>query len=109
MRLDRMDSMAIRTYRRLPIASPDCLSMDARAKFFLHIPVALCTGCGNIELEDRRLGIVRGKNLVHSVAIGTDCGFIRARSHGAPMDAFLIREKRLCAVTASLHHKFLAV
>src|SRR6266550_5606044 len=98
MRFDRMDTMAIGADGRQSIATCDRLSMDTLSEFALHLGVALCTGRGDVELEDRGLGVAGGQNFVGSVAVGANRGFVGSSSDCLPVDTLLIRQEGLGTV-----------
>ena len=109
MRLDRVDSVAVRADRGQPVAARDCLPVNALHEGLVDCRMALAAGGRNIELVDRRLGVVGGKNLVRAVAIGADRGLLRSFFDGAPMHAFLIGDEGLRALAVRLHQKLLPV
>ncbi len=75
----------------------------------LHIGVALAAGGGNIELVDRRLCVVGGKNLMRAMAVRADRRGLRAVLHRVSVDAVLVGHKDLRAAAGGLHQKLLAV
>ena len=94
--------MAIGAHRRLPVALGDGLSVDALLKLLRDRVVALAAGWRHIELEDRRLGILRVENLVSAVAIGADRGFLGSVRDRVSMNALLVRSDHLRALAAIL-------
>jgi len=90
VRLDGVNTVAVRAHWRLRIAARYCLSVDALSKFLLHRPMTFGTGARNVELEDRRLGIAGGQNLVRAVTIGAHGSLLGTGCNRATVDALLI-------------------
>src|SRR5450631_1092546 len=109
MRLDRVNPVAVRTYRSLRIPSRKRLAVNALHEGVVDFRVALAAGSRNIEFVDRRFSVVCGKNLVRSMTIGTDRGLLRSLLRRPPVNAFLVADERLRALTARLHQKLLPV
>src|SRR5438105_15074967 len=72
VRLDGVDSMALRAHRSLPIPTSDGLAVAALRTLFLHCTVARCTGFRHVELEDGGFRILGGQALLYTVTVGTD-------------------------------------
>ena len=75
MRLDRVNSVAVRAYRRHPIAARNSLPVDALVEGLFDVGVALAAGSRNVELGDGRLGVVGRGDLMRAVAISAYSGF----------------------------------
>lgn len=101
--------MAIRANRRLPVSARESLAMNALFELPFNRAMALAAGMGNVELEDRRLGVSRGRNVVRSVTIGTHCGLFHTLGHGLTVHAFPIRNKGLGGAAGGCHHELLVV
>ncbi len=71
-----MNPVAIGADRRLPVALGDRRAVNALLEFLRDRVVALAAGHRNVELEDRRLRILRVENLVRAVAVGADCSLL---------------------------------
>ena len=104
-----MDSVAVRADRRQSVAARDRLPVNALHVDALHIGVAPAAGGGDVELVDRRAGVVGGKNLMRAMAVRADGGGLRAVLHRAAVDAVLVGDEDLRAAAGRLHQKLLAV
>src|SRR5215472_10515737 len=109
MCFDGVNAVTVGADRGLPVAVCDRLSVNALRELLLNVVVTLGTSCRDVELEDGRLGVAGGENLVRSMAIRADGGFLRSSRDGSAMHAFLIRHERLRAATARGHHELLTV
>ena len=109
VRFDGMDSMTIGADRRLPIASTDGLPVDTGLKLLLNRSMAFRTRHWHIELEDRGLGIAGLQNFMRAMTIRTDRGFLGSSSNCAAVNALLVGQVGLRAVSAGLHDKFLSM
>ena len=87
------------------IACPWMLWLNSFAIASWHCPHVV----GHIKFEDGRLRILGVKNFVRAVAVGAHRGFFRAPRSGVSMNAQFIRGDHLFALSAVVHHKFLAV
>ena len=74
VRLDRVDSVAVRADRSLPITSRQRLPMNTLDECLLDRRVALSAGRRNIEFVYRRLNILGGKYLVRAMTIAANRG-----------------------------------
>src|ERR1700747_1176573 len=83
--------------------------MNALRELLSNVVVALGASRRNIKFEDRRFRIARREDLMRSVAVRTDGGFLRARGHGLPMDALFVGNKHLRALPAGRHDELLSV
>src|SRR5690242_16926153 len=101
--------MAIRAGRRELIAARDGFAVNAGVESVLDIGVALPAGGRNIELVDRRFGLVGGQDFMRAMAIGTDGGLQGALLDGTSVHAVLIGEERLRAYAVGLHEEALPV
>lgn len=109
MRLDRVNAMAVRAHRRHSVAPRNRLSVHTLIECLFDVGVALAAGRGNIELGDRRLGVVGRNDVVRSVAVRANRGFGRAICGGPSMHAVLVGEEGLGAHAIRLHQKLLPV
>ena len=91
------------------VAAGQRLSVDALQKNMLDLAMTFPAGRGDIELVDRRAGIVCRKNLVRPMAIRAVRGALRTSLHRPAMHAVLIRREDLGTDATSIHHKLLAV
>jgi len=104
-----MDAMAVGANRRLPVSSRNGLTVNALLELAFDWAMALAAGMGNVEFEDRRLGVSGGRNVVRSVTIGTYCGLFHTLGHGLTVHAFPIRDKGLGGAAGGCHHELLVV
>src|SRR6476659_1878242 len=95
MRLDGVNTVAVGAYGRLPVAAGDRLAVDALRVFRCKRAVAPRAGGVHVELEDGRLRIADGQNVMRVVAVRADGGSLRTRRHRAAVHTFLIRDVRL--------------
>src|SRR5579862_1451225 len=107
VRLDRVNSVTIGAYRRLPVALRNGLSVDALLEVLRDRVVAFPAGQRHVELEDRGLGVLRVENLVRAVAIGADRGLLGTVRNGVSMHTLLVGRDHLRALPAIFHYKFL--
>ena len=64
--------MAIRADGRLVVAARYGLAVNALVEGLRDLSVAFAAGGRDVELGDRRLGVVRGADRVRAVAVGAD-------------------------------------
>lgn len=72
MRLDGVNAMAIGTRRRQRVAVRNSLPVNTGHKCVFNGGVALAAGGRHVELVNRRMLIGGRKNLVRTVAVGTN-------------------------------------
>src|SRR5215813_5000697 len=77
MRLDGVNSVTIRTNRSLAAAPRHGPTVNALHEFLLYRFMTLGAGGRHIETEYWRLVVGGCKNLVRTVAVGTDRGLFR--------------------------------
>jgi hypothetical protein len=90
MRLDGMDAVAIRADRRKAVAPRDCLAVNALIEGLRDLSVALSAGIRDVELRDRRLGIVRRTDRMRTMTVSADGSLGGTLFRGAAMYAVLV-------------------
>ncbi len=109
VRLDGVNAVAIGAHWRLPVALRDSLSVDALLEFLGDRVVALAARRRHVELEDGRLRVLGVEDLVRTVAVSADRGFLGSGSDGMSVNALRVRSDHLRALSTVLHDKLLAV
>ena len=104
-----MNAVAICAGRRQLISAGEAQPVDALQKNMLDLAMTFSASCGDIELVNRRAGIVRRQNLVLPMAIRADGSALGAFLDRSSMHAILIRREDPRADAACIHHKLLAV
>ena len=83
--------------------------MNALLELPLDRAMAPAAGMGNVEFENRRLGVSRSRDVMRAMAISTDGRLLHALGHGLTMGALLVGNKGLGAAAGGFHHKLLAM
>lgn len=109
MRLDRVNSVAVRAYRSLPVRLRNCLPMDALLKILRNLIVALAAGQRHVEFEDRRFCVFGVENFMRAMAVRANRSFFRARGNCVSVHARRIRSNHLRALATIFHDEFLAM
>ena len=109
MRLDGMNAVAVRANRRLPVSTGNGLAVNALLELPFDRAMALAAGMGNVELEYRRLGVSRSRDVMRAMAISTDGRLLHALGHGLTMDALLVGNEGLGGAAGGRHDKLLAM
>src|SRR5581483_10787623 len=95
--------------RRLPVAAGNLLSVDAVFVVLRYVGMTLGAGSGDVELEYRGLGIASAQDVMGSVAIGTNRGFLGAASHRFAVNTLLVGVEGSGTNSAGTHDQFLPV
>src|SRR4051794_2531004 len=109
MCLDRVNAVAVSTCRGHLVAMRKSGPVNALHERAFHFGVALAACSRNIEFVYRRLCIVCRQNLVRTMAISTHGSLLRSVFRRAPVNTFLVADKRLRALAARLHQELLSM
>src|SRR4051794_25762223 len=83
--------------------------MDAGHELGFHLVVALGTSVRNVELENRTFWICRGQDLVRTMTVCTNGGFLRSCCYRFSVDTLFVRIEGRRRTAARFHYKFLAM